>query len=93
MRAGGPSALLCSGGWLRVAAFGNVAAQCQGPVIAAEWLADHSDSSDTELFTYKQLAEHNSAGQTKQWDDGGPIGLTFPVLLHSAKEQLAHCLA
>ena len=45
---GGPTALFFSGGWKGVAAFGYVSAQSRGALAAAEWLVDHSDSSDDE---------------------------------------------
>ena len=45
---GGPTALFFSGGWKGVAAFGYVSAQSRGALAAAEWLVDHSDSSDGE---------------------------------------------
>ena len=46
LRAGGPAALFYSGGWRGVAAFGYVSAQTRGALAAAEWLVDHSESSD-----------------------------------------------
>jgi len=46
LKAGGPCALFYSGGWRGIAAFGYVAAQSRGALAAAEWLVDHSDSSD-----------------------------------------------
>jgi hypothetical protein len=49
LKAGGPSALFYSGGWRGVAAFGYVDAKSRGAMLAAEWLVDHSDSSDYEL--------------------------------------------
>ena len=45
---GGPAALFFSGGWKGVAAFGYASAQSRGALAAAEWLVDHSDSSDGE---------------------------------------------
>ena len=46
LRAGGPSSLFYSGGWRGIAAFGYAAAQQRGALFAAEWVVDHSDSSD-----------------------------------------------
>ena len=46
LKAGGPAALFFSGGWRGVAAFGYVSAQARGAITAAEWLVDHSDSSE-----------------------------------------------
>ena len=48
LRAGGPAALFFSGGWRGVAAFGYVSAQSRGALLAAEWLVNHSDSSDAD---------------------------------------------
>jgi len=48
LQQGGPAALFFSGGWKGVAAFGYASAQTRGAVAAAEWLVDHSDSSDNE---------------------------------------------
>ena len=48
LQQGGPAALFFSGGWKGVAAFGYVSAQSRGALSAAEWLVDHSDSSDGE---------------------------------------------
>ena len=48
LKAGGPTALFYSGGWKGVAAFGYVAAQSRGAMRAAEWLVEHSDSSEGE---------------------------------------------
>ena len=45
---GARGALFYSGGWRGIAAFGYVAAQSRGALAAAEWLVDHSDSSDCE---------------------------------------------
>lgn len=46
LRAGGPAALFFSGGWKGIAAFGYVAAKSRGALAAAEWLVNHSDSSE-----------------------------------------------
>ena len=46
--AGGPTALFYSGGWRGIAAFGYVAAQSRGALAAAEWLVDHSETSDDD---------------------------------------------
>ena len=48
LRAGGPAALFYSGGWRGVAAFGYVAAQSRGALLAAAWLVHHTDSSDVD---------------------------------------------
>ena len=48
LQQGGPTALFFSGGWKGLAAFGYVSAQSRGALSAAEWLVDHSDSSDGE---------------------------------------------
>ena len=48
LQQGGPTALFFSGGWKGLAAFGYVSAQSRGALTAAEWLVDHSDSSDGE---------------------------------------------
>ena len=46
LRAGGPTALFFSGGWRGVAALGYASAKSRGAMAAAEWLIDHSESSD-----------------------------------------------
>ena len=48
LQQGGPTALFFSGGWKGVAAFGYASAQSRGALSAAEWLVEHSDSSDGE---------------------------------------------
>jgi hypothetical protein len=44
LKVGGPTALLYSGGWRGIAAFGYVSAQSRGALVAAEWLVEHSES-------------------------------------------------
>ena len=48
LKEGGPNALFYSGGWRGVAALGYAQAQTRGAISAAEWLVDHSDSSDSD---------------------------------------------
>ena len=48
LKEGGPQALFYSGGWKGVAALGYADAQARGALAAAEWVIDHSDSSDSE---------------------------------------------
>ena len=46
LRHGGVPALFYSGGWRGLAAFGYASAQAQGEVLAAQWAAEFSESSD-----------------------------------------------
>ena len=45
---GGPTALFYSGGWRGLAAFGYASSRARSELEAANWLVDHSSSSDDE---------------------------------------------
>ncbi len=46
LQAGGPTALFYSGGWRGLTAFAYASARARGAIAAAEFLVDHSDSSE-----------------------------------------------
>ena len=48
LQKGGPTALFYSGGWRGLTAFGYASAKARSELEAADWLVDHSSSSDGE---------------------------------------------